>query len=182
MNEILNILTSSRDDRIQLFFEKLRNNTEQFREFLVNNTLVKIPEISDIPNKRYWRSRITFPISYKSTTKYRLRWNSNIYDLYKFNCNYSFFWVPEDSLITPKFLTSVSATPQFSFIFYMFYSLLEELTESGVKFKLKDYVYSPLTDKFSTSSSDNIITLTMLPVTNKQITKNHLYLSIINSN
>ena len=174
------ILSKTRDTRLKIFFDKLNLNLDKFKDIIISNNLCKVPVMNSIPNKRYCRSKIRLPISYATTVKYRIRLNGNIFDLYKNDNNYYFIDVTNPWNLSKKVLVDFSATIQFSFVFYLFYTLLTELTTEGVTVDLKDLVFTNLTDKFHTPGGMLKVTMTPFSVKNKIIKDDHLYISLFN--
>lgn len=174
------ILLKTRESRLKIFFEKLDSNFDKFKDIIISGNVCHIPVINSIPNKRYCRSKVRLPISYETTVKYRIRLNNNIYDLYKNSNNYYFIDVISPWNLSTKVLIDFSATIQYSFVFYLFYTLLNELTSEGTTVELKDLVFTNLTDKFNTPGGRLKITMTPFSVKNKIIKDDHLYISLFN--
>lgn len=175
-----NLLDSSRDSRIKIFLSNLDSHFEEFTDAVVGGTLCKIPVKDKIQNKSFKKFRIKPPIGYETTTKYRLRLKGHVYDLYKFNCNYYFIDIPKQSIVTKSLIQDYMANIRFSFIFYLLYANLAELTKGGLTINLEDYLFCGLLDRYHDKQGELRLTLTQSSVPNKEMTTNHLYISLFN--
>lgn len=180
MESPADILNKTRDNRINIFFSNLDNNFDKFTDFYVSNMQFRMPKVSIIPLFRYSRYRIKYPVRLSDNTNYVVKFKNNLYDLYKNNSNYSYLECSNPDLISDNTLSSIQATVQFSFLFYMTYTLLQEIQNLGTTIKLYDYVFTGLTSKFNHLDGSLKFYITQTPVKNKTMDKDKFYLSITN--
>ena len=174
------LLDGTRDERIKLFLSKLDSNFDKFTDLNLNGTLCRIPRKNQIPNKRYYQFKVHYPIGYETTTKYRIRVNGTIFDLYKFYCNYYMIDLPHGSQATKGLFKDFSMTVQFSFCFELMWTLLKEITNSGETVELHDYLYTGLLDKYNTENGRLKVYITPFSVKNKVMTPDNFYVSLFN--
>lgn len=174
------LLQDSLVKRRSILFSKLDNKLEEFKDTIIKGILFKIPKINQIPNKRYYQFKIRLPIGYETTTKYRIRFKNSIYDLYKGNNNYYLIDIPRKAQTSKTTYDEFKLTIQFSFVFYLIYTLLDELKSRGVTIELKDYLFTGLLEDFNTKGGQLKLTLTTFPVDNKEFESDHLYISLFN--
>lgn len=179
MNTEYLFLITSRQGRLATLFKLLDTRQHEFTDFYCNR-LYKMPKVSNIRNKDYWRSKVKLPISYETTTRYRIRLNNIIYEVYKNNNNYYFIDIPgyidpNDPSIISDFVSKI----QFSFILYLVITLLLEITSKG-EVEVQDHIFSEYTDRFSTKGAQLKLILTLFPIEDKIFDNNHLYISLFN--
>jgi len=177
------LLESTLNERIKTLFSNLEQSNSPFKDIVLNGILFRMPLKDSIPNKNFYRYKIKVPISYESTTKYRIKTKLGIFDLYKKNNNYYFVELPNMITLDKNIMVDFMAKPQFTFIFYLIYHILSQLTiENKYKLKIHDSVFPNLTEQFNSNSEDIDleINISFFRLVENKYSNRTLYISIFN--
>ena len=192
MNEIAqNIILNTRDKRIKYFFSRLNDNFDKFTSITLNGIFCKIPIQVNVPSRKFYKYKLRFPVKLGPVGLIKNRINRTVYDIYKTDGRYNYMEMYLDelqdkdkrdleSIDRDQIYAEFTNTIQFSFIFYMFYSMLEDVVKQGTTINLFDSVFSELTSKFHTKGGQLSVTMTPYPIKTVHSTYDHMYISIFN--
>lgn len=176
----MSVISKMNDQNIPVLFRKLDERFDEFVDLNVLNVICRVPRVSAVENKRYHRCRVNFPVSYMTNSVCRVRVHGTIYDLYRKNYNTYFIDTCETDVLTQDHLTKFSSTIQFSFVFYMYYTILRELKERKIKVDLTDHVFGDLTKRFHTPGGDMKFFFSFRALEGREHSSSNFYLSIFN--
>lgn len=181
MNSIPELLETTKSKRVEEFVKRNSSLLTGLRNYQLDGVLFLVPEVDTIDRKRYSRSRLRFPIL-KYGTKARINIPGyGIYDMAKSNGGYYFTMVVANQDLIKPILTKFKCSEYFSMHFILVWYLIKELYDSGTRFKIQDSVFTGLFDGFSDPNSNLEIILTLLPVKDKDISPDRLYLSLLSN-
>ena len=166
------ILDGTEEIRLKTFFELLDENQEKFKDFFIDKVKYFIPMRTSCKERSYPLFMVKPPLVFLTSKKYLVKLNDYYYQLYRLRDTLSFIKIQNGFILRDSDISSFYNSYNFSYVFYLFYRILSELTDQGIKIRLMDTVFGNLTKKFNYTGEDKEdvkILLTLRP--NKTIKK-----------
>lgn len=157
------ILESTADSRLKLFFELLDENQEKFKDFYIDKVKYQIPIKIPCKDRSYPLFMVKPPLVFLTSKKYIVKLNNYYYRLYRLRDTLSFIKIPSGFVLRDDDISNFYNSIYFSYIFYLFHNILSELKQSGNRIRIIDTIFGSLTRKFNDSDGDIKVFLTLKP-------------------
>lgn len=154
----IDLFISTRQDRIDLFKKVVSECPDYDQPLNLGSVIVYPPVQGDINYRNNYRNYVSPPFSNRKK-RYKVRWNSKIYNLYTSGRRY--YLMESSNLINEKSLSEFKCTNRFSFSFILIHEIIIRLVNS-YRVKVNDEVFYPLfsEDIFNSSEPEIIINIT----------------------
>lgn len=153
------ILTSTRYDRLSIFYDNLKTSGCTFCDFNYKGYNFKIPESVE-KDKNTYRKMFKLPLKTGNTKQYFITVFDNLYRLYKSDSRY-YFIECDNSCPQEVKEYAFGTNPCYSFIAMSIFELIKWLTGFKNKYKIKveDEVFKPIFNYTQWYQEDPDVTL-----------------------